>query len=265
MSGFPEVHNPETDTANRPLVLLHGGNVANWMWEPQVAAFSDRVVLTPDLPGFGTRVHEDWRGLDAVADDLVARVSDHGVEGPFDLAGLSLGALTALRVSARHPDRVHSAFLTGAPLLRSGPATRLIAGLQLVFWRSPWFWRALATAFGLPEDARDRYVTHGLSVRRATASAMFAEVLTGGVPEGLGDYSGPLLVVAGEKEDAVVRRSLAALAKAAPRAQPRLAPGMHHIWNVEDVGLFNEVLRAWLDGTVDPRLLAAPEVRPATA
>lgn len=255
MSGFPEVHQPETGTVGDPLVLLHGGNVANWMWEPQVAAFTDRVVLTQDLPGFGERVGEDWPGLDAVADDVVARATDHGVDGPFDLVGLSLGALVAVRVLARHPERVRSAFLTGAPLERPGAGVRLFCRLHLAFWRTPWFWRTLAAAMRLPEDARERYVTHGLSVRRETAAAMFAEVCAGGVPASVRDYAGPLLAIAGEKEGAVVRRSLTALARVAPRAQSRLAPGMHHTWNVEDVDMFNEVLRSWLNGTTDPRLL----------
>lgn len=232
---------------NSPLVLLHGGNVANWMWEPQLPAFTDRTVLTPDLPGFGERVGEDWPGLDAVADDIAARTA-----GQFDLVGLSLGALAALRVLARHPDRVRSAFLTSAPLTPAGAGMRLFGRLQLAFGQAPWFWRAQAVLFGLPTDSRKRYVTHGLSVRRENATAMTAEVCAGVVPTIR--YAGPLLAVAGEKDSAAVRRSLAAIAHATPQAQVRIAPGMHHIWNVEDPDLFNEVLRSWLDGTVDPRL-----------
>jgi pimeloyl-ACP methyl ester carboxylesterase len=81
MSGFPEVHRAEPDPAGRPLVLLHGGNVANWMWEPQVAAFTDRIVLTPDLPGFGQRVGEDWLGLDAMADGELPRRGNRAALG----------------------------------------------------------------------------------------------------------------------------------------------------------------------------------------
>lgn len=262
MSGFPEVHRPKTDPGGGPLVLLHGGNVANWMWEPQVAELTDRLVLTPDLPGFGERVGEDWPGLDAVADDVVARVTDHGVDGRFDLVGLSLGAMTAVCVLARHPGRVRSALLTGASLEPPSFGVRLLCRLQLAFWRRPWFWRAVAAGLRLPTDSRARYVAHGLSVRRETAAAMFAEVCAGGVSTNVRDYSGPLLAVAGEKESATVRRSLAALAKAAPQARPRLAPGMHHVWNVEDASLFNDVLRSWLNGTIDRRLLPAPQRSP---
>ncbi len=234
---------------NVPVVLLHGGNVANWMWEPQLPALTDRPVHTPDLPSFGERVAEDWPGLDAVADDVVAQVA-----GPFDLVGLSLGALTALRVLARHPDRVRTAFLTSTPVTPAGAGMRLFGRLQLAFGQRPWFWRAQAALFGLPEDARARYVTHGLSVRRENATAMTAEVCAGGVPADLARYTGPLLAVAGEKDSAAVRRSLSVIATAAPQARVRIAPGMHHIWNVENVDLFNEVLRSWLNGSVDPRL-----------
>ncbi|MGA3562026.1 alpha/beta fold hydrolase [Melissospora conviva] len=255
MSAFAEVHPPATTPAGGPLVLLHGGNVANWMWEPQLPAFTDRLVLTPDLPGFGERTREGWPGLDATADDVVARVTDQGVDGTFDLAGLSLGALVALRVLARHPDRVRSAFITRAPVEPAGAGVRLICRLQLAFWQSPWFWRAQAAAFGIPPDSRSRYIAHGLSVRAETASAMNAEVLAGGIPANLNRYRGPLLVIAGEKDQALVRNSLRLIASAAPQAQLRLAPGMHHIWSAEDPDLFNEVLRSWLHGTADPRLL----------
>ncbi|MGW5053616.1 alpha/beta fold hydrolase [Actinokineospora sp. NPDC004072] len=257
MSTFPEVHRPAAGVAAPPLVLLHGGNVANWMWEPQLAAFTDRLVLTPDLPGYGERVGEPWPGLAAAADDVVARVAEHGVDGPFDLVGLSLGAVTALRVLARHPDRVRSAFLTGAPLTPAGAGMRLVARLQLALWRRPWFWHAQAAGMGLPADARAAYVAHALSVRRETAAAMNAEVCAGGLPPGLSGYRGPLLAVAGAKESAGIRASLRLIGDAAPQARLRLVPGMHHIWNVEDGALFNAVLRSWLDGAVDPRLTPA--------
>jgi 3-oxoadipate enol-lactonase len=153
---------------------------------------------------------------------------------------------------------VRSAFLTGAPLEPAGAGVRLFCKVQLAFWRAPWSWRAQAAAFGIPPDSRARYVAHGLSVRRATAAAMTAEVCAGGVPADLRRYAGPLLAVAGEKESAAVRRSLTMLAGSAPQATLRLAPAMHHIWNVEDASLFNEVLRSWLSGVTDPRLIPLP-------
>lgn len=257
-AAFPELHRPALPSTRPPLVLLHGGNVANWMWEPQVAAFGDRVVVTPDLPGFGARVSEDWPGLDAVADDVIRRLDGLGIPGPVDVAGLSLGAVVTIRLLARHPERVRSALVTGAPLVGVGAMARLTARAQLSAWRAPWFWRAQAAAFRIPEDARELYVSHGLSVRRETAAAMLAEVYVGGVPAALQTADRPLLAIAGEKEPGEIRRSLTALGRRMPHARLRLAPGMHHVWSVEDVELFNSTLRAWFDeGRPEERLLPA--------
>lgn len=54
--------------AGETIVFLHGGNVAGWMWQPQVELLPDRHLLTPDLPGYGERFAEQWPGLAGAAD-----------------------------------------------------------------------------------------------------------------------------------------------------------------------------------------------------
>lgn len=251
---FPERH-PAATTSRGTIVLLHGGNVANWMWAPQLPALTDFDVLTLDLPAFGARVGEPWPGLAGAADDVVERVQSHGIDEPVHLVGLSLGAVVALHVLARHPEAVASGLVSGAAVLPVGGAARATAWLQDRLWDSPGFWRAQARAFRLPADSRELYVAHGLSIDRANARRMLAEVYAGGVPA-LSGFSGELLAVAGAKEPAVTRRSLHAIAAAAPMVTTRLAPGMHHVWNIEDVDLFNEMLRAWvIDRRATPRLV----------
>ena len=257
MNRFPEAHPPAEPGDRRPVVLLHGGNVANWMWEPQLPAVADRLALTPHLPGFGARVDERWPGLAGAADDLAARIRElaGGARATVDVVGLSLGGVVALHLAARHPDLVASVLTSGAAVERVGGAARATSALQLVLWHRRWFWKAQAVAFGLPADSHQPYVDHGVSIRRDTAEAMLTEVYAGGIPKGLAQYPGRMLLVAGAKEPAVMRRSLAAMRRTAPRAETRIAPGMHHVWNVEDVDRFNGMLRAWLRGNVDHWLL----------
>lgn len=244
--AFPELH-PASTTSRGTVVLLHGGNVANWMWAPQLPALTDFDVLTLDLPAFGARVGEGWPGLAGAADDVITRVRSYGIDEPFHLVGLSLGGIVALHVLARHPEAVASGLVSGAAVLPVGGAARATAWLQDRFWDSPGFWRAQARAFRLPADSRDLYVEHGLSIDRENARRMLAEVYGGGVPD-LAVFSGELLAVAGSKEPAAIRRSLAAItASARPSAvTTRLVPRMHHVWSIEDVDLFNDMLRRWV-------------------
>lgn len=116
---------------------------------------------------------------------MITRVRQLGVDEPFHLVGLSLGAVTALRVLARSSSRTVSLF-----------AART--------------WRPLQP--------------------RCTRAACRPDPVS-------------------------IRESLALIGAAAPQAELRLAPGMHHIWNIEDVDLFNDVLLAWLRVEVDARLL----------
>jgi pimeloyl-ACP methyl ester carboxylesterase len=259
--NFPEVHSattaPPATQDDDPVVLLHGGNVANWMWEPQLAALTHRTVITPDLPGFGSRTDESWPGLGGVADDVVVRVEKLTGRRRFHVVGLSLGGVVALHLAARHPEVATSVLATGAPLAPVGGLPGLTAKLQLAFWDRPWFWKALAASFRLPADSRDLYVSHGLSVQRETARRMLTDVHTGRIPDNLDAYKGPMLLVAGEREPKVVRQSLRAVIPVVPHAEIRLAPKMHHVWNVEDPALFDAMINTWLNGQVDPRLLPA--------
>lgn len=64
----------------------------------------------PDLLGHGGRPRSIGMTLPDVADDLAASTT-----GRLDLAGFSFGAMVALEVALRHPDRVRSLFVACAP------------------------------------------------------------------------------------------------------------------------------------------------------
>jgi pimeloyl-ACP methyl ester carboxylesterase len=261
--SYPEVHprSASGGAAGRPpagqtgtIVFLHGGNVANWMWDPQVRALADFQVLTPNLPGFGGKAGEEWVSLEATADAVAAFIAEHTDGGPVHVVGLSLGAVVALHLAARHPELASSVLVSGTVVARVGGLARSLAALQFVFWDKEWFWRAQAKAFGLPADSVELYVRHGLTVRSENAQRMLQQVYAGRMPHGLERFGNRVLAVAGEKEPALVAGSFALLAARLPLAEFRLAPGMHHVWNVENDPLFSAMVRQWAAGSVHPGL-----------
>lgn len=259
-AGYPEIHRPlrarSDGLSAQTLVFLHGGNVANWMWDPQVKAFPAYQVFTPHLPGFGARADEDWQGLDSAADDVAAFIAEEVEDGRVHLVGLSLGAVIGLRAIARHPELFASALFTGASIRPVCAGARIAAAAQLRFGDAEWFWKVQAGAFGIPANARNLYSDHGLSLRPQNMKAMVEEVQAGGLPEGLGDYTERLMMVAGAREPSVVRKGFADVAAVRPETIFRLAPGMHHQWSIEDPLFFNAMVRAWIErGEVHPRLV----------
>lgn len=107
-------------------MLLHGTSstgVGTWGTLLEGLAAGHRVVL-PDLPGSGDSPLPDGPlDVDMVADQVVATAREAGLE-TFALAGASLGAPIAIRVAARHPERVRQ-LVTVVGFARPRPSLRM--------------------------------------------------------------------------------------------------------------------------------------------
>lgn len=126
----PLLHVQEHGRGGTPLVLLHGLAGAGSSWSlvvPELAR--DRRVLLPDLLGFG---RSPWPDVAYTVDDHLAAIerllTERGIgNGPFDLAGHSMGAVLAAELAARGPNRVRGLALVSLPLFRSADAVRVHA------------------------------------------------------------------------------------------------------------------------------------------
>lgn len=248
-ADYPVEHGEPT---GETIVLLHGGNVGNWMWEPQVERLAGRHVLTPDVIGFNTRAAEPWPGIAGAADDVAALIRQRAVDGRAHVVGLSMGAVIAVHLVARHPDLVRSCTVTGAMMVGVEGMQRRLAELQLRAWDRRWFWRMQSAMFRIPGDARERFIAAGMGVTAETARTMYREIFDGSMPEGRFAYTGPLLAIAGEHEAGDVRRAFPALREAAPQTRTWIAPRMRHVWSIQDPDLFTRTVLDVVDGGVVP-------------
>ncbi|GAA4417826.1 alpha/beta hydrolase [Georgenia halophila] len=115
------------------VVLVHGIRSSATMWGRQQAALEAAGVpaVAPDLPGHGTRRHEDFTidGALATIEDAAATA---GRDGPVVVAGLSMGSYLALHWTARTtrtPAAVLAASCCTQPQGAGLSAYRALAGL----------------------------------------------------------------------------------------------------------------------------------------
>src|SRR6266487_1421032 len=109
------------------VLLAHGanGSVAH-----HYGAILDRLaaahtVVGADYPGAGATPRSSAPlDVDAIADELVAAAAQEGLS-TFAVLGFSLGGPVAIRVAARHPERVTTLVLT-APFPKADARLRLI-------------------------------------------------------------------------------------------------------------------------------------------
>lgn len=221
------------------ILWLHGGNVAGWMWGEQVPAFEDYHSIVPDLPGFGASNDEEWVSIAHASDELAWLI-----ETPVHVVGLSLGSSVAIELAARHPHLVRSLFLASTQATPPRRRDMVLAKALLRFWNQRGFWASTAKSYGLTGEDADLFVETGLGIKRETAERIYDEIVKGIPASTLDAVQAPLIAVAGDKDSpAIWRDSLAVLSA---KGTVAIAPGMHHQWNIENVPLFNESLRAWL-------------------
>jgi 3-oxoadipate enol-lactonase len=95
--------------ADAPVVVLSNSlGATRAMWDPQLPAFAERYrVVTYDTRGHGdSSAPPGQYTLDDLVDDLVALLDEVGARRAH-VVGVSLGGMTAMRLAARNPERVH--------------------------------------------------------------------------------------------------------------------------------------------------------------
>ena len=126
LRGGPPDPDPRTDRL--PVILIHGGGYDNAAisWFKVFGPLStDRLVLAPDLPGFGYTEGIPITGdVDALADLVIMVARSYGLSR-VAVAGISMGGDIALHVALRHSEAVAGLVLVApgglAERLKNGP------------------------------------------------------------------------------------------------------------------------------------------------
>jgi pimeloyl-ACP methyl ester carboxylesterase len=232
-----------------PLVLLHGIGASRLIWQrvtPRLA--QDRLVLAPDLPGFGESTPVG-PGFDlgataaALADSLAGRAGK-----PFDLVGNSLGGAVALMIATQRPELVRRLILAAPagfspvpwPLstaagLAIGPAMALrrtlgpITGIPAA--RTVLLWGAIAQPEQLPPDQARMMLDASRGSRRIGAA--LDAVLRSDLSRIVRDLCLPLGLIWGRRDRVVPISTLRAIRSLRPTAIVETIPEAAHVPQVE--------------------------------
>ena len=258
-------------TSAPTICFLHGGGVSGWMWHPQVEALQNTYhCLVPDLPEHGQSAAIKPFSIVDAARRIAELIRERAHGARAHVIGLSEGAQIIVQLLGSTPEVVDHAIISSA-LLHPLPGVGLLGpgALALIF-----------RLFAAPFQDSDTYVRLNMrygnalpeqyfnevreDTRRMTAESfthMLLENQRFRMPAGLEQVRVPALVVAGQHELAIMRRSARDLAAALPAGQGYLVTfskhaAEEHCWNLQRPELFNAVSRAWLtDQALPPGLL----------
>ena len=229
------------------IVFLHGGGLSSKQWQPQFERLSGEFhCLAPDLPEQGRSIDIKPFDLDDAARRVAEVIREHVPGGKAHVVGLSLGGAVTLTLLRLAPEVVNRPMVTGTAAVLS----RLLGNLSLA---SLWMVRLykqdqLANATikqqGIPDQYRDLLYDDLLktateSFTRTTIRALMSMQLPTA-------YAGPLLVCVGGKETPTARQAAQKLVDVLPNSRGVIAPGLKHVWNLQQPDLFSDTVRAWV-------------------
>ena len=240
--------------AGPALLLIHGWTLDLDMWEPQARALADAYrVIRFDRRGFGLS-----SGLPALAHDIcdVHSLCEHLDLSSVAVLGMSQGARVAAHIAAQSPSRVSC-------VIFDGPPSGIMQGEGVTEDEIPLAaYRELVREGGI-EAFRKEWRRHPLVQLRAAhapAHQLLARMLdryraldlredaphTASPVAGIEAIDRPALVISGQLDLQTRIRSADELSRALPRCERALVPGAGHLPNLDEPGLYNALLRQFL-------------------
>ena len=229
--------------AGPAVVLLHGGlgHAGNWGHQVPALMAAGRTVLVVDSRGHGRSTREARPfGYVRMAEDVLA-VMDHLGLQTAGLVGWSDGAVTALILADRHPERVEGVFFFACNMDPGG--TRDLEPtpvLDRCFNRHRLDYAALSAT---PDDF-DGFVADVSRMMQSEPDYSAAQLAAIRVP---------VAIVIGEGDEFIRQEHAAYLARTIPGATLRVLPGVSHFAPLQRPDLFNRTVLDFLD-----RLQSAP-------
>lgn len=233
------------------IVFVHGAMMGRSVWQPQVAALSDRYrCISVDQPGHGTLRARPFT-LDAAVANVLDAI-DREAGGRAVLVGLSLGGYVSMTLAGRHPERVRALVIAGC--------TREPVGLSRVgFHAYSWSLRLVperlvrAVALGW---FRVRYgrevaaaITAGGHFSRGGSRAV-RHLVGGGFRDRLLAYAGPILAINGVT-DLVFTTSAKRFLAGVPAVTYRVISRAGHLSNVDRPQAFTTMVEEFIGSLGD--------------
>ncbi|MGI4954227.1 MAG: alpha/beta fold hydrolase [Janthinobacterium lividum] len=222
---------------------------------PLAAALSGSYRVTvPDLPGFGGSAPVE-AGLEAVADRLAAAVGETG--GPVAVIGNGYGSFVALMLALRHPALVGRLVLAGTGAAFDEPGRAAFRGMAgaagskgLAAIADTAMRRLFSPAFqeanpALLAERRERFLATDPAMFIAACNALASLDISDAV-RGL---HVPVLVTAGELDEATPPAMARRLAALLPDASFKELPGLAHVPQLQDTPAFVAAVRDALPGS----------------
>lgn len=242
--------------AGKPIVLFHSLLADSSSFAPLAQDLvKTHEVITLNLPGFGD---SDFVGgeLSVIADHIAKGIEALQLSEKPIFLGNGYGGFIALMTSIRHPQLASRLVLADCGAMFSEPGRAAFRGMSaavkekgLAAIADIAMRRLFAPEFqeqnpDLVEDRKKRF----LDVDTETFHGACAALASLDIRDQLSGVTQPVLVLAGELDEATPTAMSVELHAGLPNAQLHILPGLAHVPQLQAPKIFMEAIRHFVDG-----------------
>lgn len=214
------------------IILLHGGGLSFWSWHGVVELLqAEYHVVTPIIDGHGENGDEEFRSIQDSAQKLI-RYIDANYDGHvFAIGGLSIGAQIITEVLTQRADIAKYAVIESALVYPIEGTTALTAPTYKLFYgliRKRWFAKLQAKTLCVPVDMFEQYYRDSLRISKQSLINLALSNGSYRLSECIAHTRAKVLIVVGEKEIGIMRKSARSVHEAIKGSVLHVAPAMKH-------------------------------------
>jgi pimeloyl-ACP methyl ester carboxylesterase len=213
------------------VILLHGGGLSAWSLEAAARELSsDYLVVTPVLGGHGEDGDTTFHSIAKTAEKLLCYIDERFGGSVFALYGLSIGAQIVAQTLAKRLDVARFAVIESAlvcPIRGAGAwaeMMRPVYGLTKKRWFAKWQAKALC----VPDALFEKYYQDSMRMSEQTLVNMVKSNSGFALDKDITRTSAEVLVLAGEKEKNMMKRSAIMIQNTIPGSELKIIPNMKH-------------------------------------
>lgn len=212
------------------VILLHGGGLSVWSLQGVAQRLkSEFHVVTPIIDGHGGD-GEEFISIEDSAAKLMKYIDTNCGGRVFAVGGLSVGAQIIAEVLSRRADIAEYAILESASVYPI-KGTAVIAPAYKLFYgliRRRWFSKLQAKALCVPADLFEAYYRDSMKISKQSLINITLSNGSYSLNPGIANTKSKVLILVGEKELGIMKRSSRRLNKTIKDSVLYTAPKMKH-------------------------------------